>query len=184
MRITRLIPFVAVLTLVPACGDDGAEQIQLTTNEKQQLFVAISDIFGQLAGFSVASPGLSLSLAGVLQDINETVSCPQGGTASVTGTDNSTVSTIDFDADLDFNSCGSQGFTIGGGLNFSGSGTETETGFSLTIGINGDLQVDTGSNSGVCTWDVDYDIDVDGESLVFSVSGSVCGDSFNYSGGI
>jgi len=185
MRFRRVVPLALALTLAAACSDDGgpSDQVKLDAAETQSLFLAINAVFSGFADFSAANPGLSLSLTGILEDINETVACPDGGTASVTGTDNSTTNTIDFDADLDFNDCQSQGFTLGGGLNFNGSGTGSDTGFSLEMSISGDLTVETDDGrTGGCSWDVNYDIDASGTSVSFSVSGSICGESFSYSG--
>jgi hypothetical protein len=185
MRFRRAVPLALVLTLTAACGDDGApaDQVELSQAEIQELFLAISSVFSEVADFSVANPGLSLSLASVLQDINETIQCADGGNASVTGTDNSGTNTIDFDADIDFNDCQSQGFTLGGGLNFDGSGTGSDTGFTLEMSIGGDLAValEDGRNGG-CSWDVSWDIDAEGTAVAFTVAGSICGEDFSYNG--
>jgi len=186
MRFRRVVPLALALTFAAACSDDGApaDQVELSQTEIQSLFLAINEVFTGFADFSAANPGLSLSLASVLQDINETVECPDGGNAVVTGTDNSGTSTIDFDADIDFNDCQSQGFTLGGGLNFNGSGSGSDTGFTLEMTIGGDLDVvlEDGRTGG-CSWDVGYDIDAEGTAFSFTVSGSICGETFSYNGG-
>jgi hypothetical protein len=185
MRFRRLGPVVVALALVAsACGDDTTgPQVDLTQQEIGNLFAAISAIFADFANFSAANPALSLSLMGVADDINETVTCPQGGSADVTGTVNETVSTFDLDVDLGFNECGSQGFLIGGSLNFDGSGSATETTAEIDLSMSGDLEVETeDGRSGVCTVDLDYSINVSQSSVSFSASGHICGESFNYNG--
>jgi len=185
MRLSRITPFALALVLtVAACGDDeGGAQLQLTDQETAELFAVIGGLFDEFLQFSAANPGLNLSVSGLLVDINESADCPEGGSVSATGTDDSDENTLDFDADLDFNACQSEGWTLGGGLNFVGNGTSTETTLSVDLGISGTITAETPEGgSGSCTWDLDYSLDVDGEQVDFAVSGSICGRSFNQSG--
>jgi hypothetical protein len=183
MRIRRFAPAILAFALVvPGCGDDGGPQLDLTQQEIGELFTAIAEIFEGFADFSMANPGVSLSLLGVLDDINESITCPQGGNAAATGTENSTAGSFDFDADVDFNGCGSRGFTLGGGLNFQGSGTETETTLEADLEISGNLEVETeDGRSGGCNVSLDYSIALSQSGSDFSVSGSICGHNFSQS---
>lgn len=183
MRLRRSGHVVIALALAgSACGDSTGPQIELTQQETAELFTAIYEVFGDFAEFSRANPGVSLSLMGIADDINETVGCPQGGSALVTGTENSTLTTFDLDADLDFSDCGSRGFIIGGGLNFSGSGTSTETSFAVDLTISGDLAVETDDGrSGACTTELDFSLEASATASSFSASGSICGANFSVS---
>lgn len=183
MRFRRIAPAVVALALAAgACGDDATgPQIELTQQEIGELFAAIAEIFDGFANLSVANPGVSFSLVGVLEDIDETVSCPQGGSATAQGTANETETTFDLDVDLGFNECGSQGFVLGGSLNFDGSGSASDTEVHLDLSISGDLSVKTDSRSGTCTMSLDYSIDATQSGFDYSVSGSICGQNFNQS---
>lgn len=184
MRIRRLAPLVIAVALVSsACGDSTGPQVELSDAEIGQLFAAINGIFTDVVGnFSVANPALNFSLMGVSDVIDLTVTCDGGGTAAVTGEENSTGTSFDFDADIDFTDCVSEGFTLGGGLNFSGAGTATETSVTLEMTIDGDLLVETGDGrAGTCTMDLSYDLELTGTTLNLTTSGKVCGKSFSQS---
>jgi hypothetical protein len=181
---TKVGAMVLAASLAAACGDDGGpgEQIELSNAEVTDLFTAINTIFGEFAGFSVANPGVSFSLAGLAVAIDESFNCPDGGSVDITGNDNSTASTIDFAVTTGFNSCQAEGFTIGGDLDFDGSGSYSETSLSLDMTITGNLSVETDDGrSGTCTWDIEYSLDLTDTTIDYAVSGSICGQNFSYS---
>jgi hypothetical protein len=170
------------------CGDDngGSEQVELSQAEQGELFLAISEVFEEIALNPVsaarANPGLSLSVAALLVDIDETVSCPQGGNTAVTGTVDEGTTSASFDVDFDFNDCQSREFTINGLLNYGGTASETETSVSLDLTMDGSLSVLTPSGaSGSCTMDLTYSFDFDFNSgaVSGSASGSICGQNFS-----
>jgi hypothetical protein len=184
MRFRRLAPVVMALALVAsACGDDATgPQIELTQQETAELFAAITAIFADFAELSAVNPGLSLSLMGIADEINETRTCSQGGSATATGTVDETETTIDLDVDVDFTDCGSQGFILGGALNFAGSGTADETSVELDLTIGGDLDVETeDGRTGACALELDFAAAATQGGLSFNASGTICGESFNFS---
>ena len=185
---TKFAAVAVAVAMAVGCGDDngGGEQVELSQAEQGELFLAISEVFEEIALNPVsaarANPGLSLSVAALLVDIDETVSCPQGGNTAVTGTVDEGTTSATFDVDFDFNDCQSREFTINGLLNYGGTATETETSVSLDLTMDGGLSVLTPSGaSGSCTMDLTYSFDFDFNSgaVSGSASGSICGQNFS-----
>jgi hypothetical protein len=185
---TKFAAVAVAVAMAVGCGDDngGGEQVELSQAEQGELFLAIQEVFEGIAlgGVSAAraNPGLSLSIAALLEDINETVSCPQGGTTVVSGTVDEGTTSASFDVDFDFNDCQSREFTINGLLNYGGTASETETSVSIDLTIDGGLSVLTPSGAtGNCTMDLTYSFDYDFSSntVTGSASGSICGQNFS-----
>jgi hypothetical protein len=178
MRFPRLSAgLVAVALTVGACGDStgGGNTIELSETEAEALFEALDVVLGGLDfGASLSSPaipaGLSLAVAGV--PINESGSCPQGGSVSINGDVEEDGSSFDFT--LGFSSCRSQNHTIGGNLDYTGSiGDE-----SFQFDVNGTLNVTLpDARSGSCLFDVSISFSGTGGS----VSGSICGQDISES---
>lgn len=186
---TKFGAVVVAAAMVGACGDDdggtgGGTQVEITATESAALLDAIFGVFSEVA-FSGAAPGMSMSVAGLAEAINETVSCPQGGNVSVTGDVTETTTSASFDADFDYNDCGSEDFVINGGLGYAGDLSSTDTSISLQLDMDGTLNVETPSgNTGSCTIQLSYDLDIDfsGQgSGSGTVSGKICGESFSQS---
>jgi hypothetical protein len=185
---TKFAAVALIATMAAACGDDngGTDEVELSQAEQGELFLAIQEVFEEIAfaplSAARANPGLSLSVAALLADINETVSCPQGGNTAVTGTVDEGTTTASFDVDFDFNECQSRDFTINGLLTYGGTASETETSVSIDLTVDGGLSVLTPSGaSGSCTMDLTYSFDFDFQTNTASgsASGSICGQNFS-----
>lgn len=174
MRATRFVPAVLGLALVAgACGDStgAGNTVELSEVEAEELFTAIETVIGGLSfgSFQAAPilPALSFSSA-ALDPINESESCPEGGTVSLDGDVNGDENSGSFNLTLGFANCGSEGHTIDGDLEYDGSGDEN----SIEFSINGTLTVELPTGrSGDCVFDIEASFTVNGGSI----DGSICG---------
>lgn len=177
-----------------ACGSDSTgPDDELTDAEVEALFEAFSmvgmdlDMAGFTGGGPVAAPLVS-----------ETVPCPQGGAVKVTmvGFDDSgfdphtQIGTISMDLTYDYEACKATAPASGMQFTFNGKPniaiamtmTITESGFEIAGSQKGGIEWLTGSRSGQCAMDVEFDLsaDMEGEPTG-TVSGTLCGRSLSES---
>ena len=125
---------------------------------------------------SASGNGPEDSFAGL--DYSFDYTCPEGGSAEFTG--KITLESIygEFDWDVAYNNCGSDGVIIDGTLDFSLDTRSTETEYSLTYTYTGEL-VYSGDVDGVCVIDMvgGTAVNTTETSISYDVAykGSICG---------
>lgn len=195
---------VMVLSLVTAaslsaCGDDEADGgtgpvtgDELSATESQALVeVVLGAAFLGGASFSNA-PGGDFQAGSALEPFEYSGPCQEGGTLSMTGnvTDNTDEfgnGSASFDVTLVHTNCGARAqsngmlFTLNGnpnvGMDFQI--TSTETTFSYDGSINGNVRWTSGSRSGTCPIDIQWEYNATENSFSGSQSGSACGKNQN-----
>lgn len=189
MSFKKVLPYAltALLTLAVACGDDDDDGgtaptgDTLSSAEVESMMEAMSQVM-------LFSPiGLGTGVAAQSEPIDETSSCPNGGTVRLFGTvsvaGSQTAPTIVGDLQQAFSGCKA---TSENGTLFTFSGTPTldfsaainaQTGaFSLTLENGGTVGFATGAKSGTCGIDTSITATVTASGVLTtgSLSGRVC----------
>lgn len=166
-----------------ACGDSTAPSLNLSEEQVADMMDALST--AGLAGFGAMGGGFAVVT------INETVDCPEGGSATVNASiddGGGTGTSVSMTITQGFSNCkatSSQGrqWTFNGNPNlvstFSGTSNEQTGAFSFSGTQKGGITAASNLGSGACTWDVTYSMsgnDITG-ALSGSVTGTVCGRS-------
>ncbi|HEU4995889.1 MAG TPA: hypothetical protein VFT29_13785 [Gemmatimonadaceae bacterium] len=173
-----------------ACGDSTAPNANLSEEQIADMLDAMSAV----GAFSVGSPAANVhapsnaaianAMANAMASVSETVECPQGGTASLTGTANGTENQATMQVKLDWNACkgtSSSGrlWTFDGDPNITLNATITNnptTGaFSMTATERGGIRFASDIGEGHCSVDLTLSISSNGDTATASISGQVCG---------
>jgi hypothetical protein len=182
-RMSAAAALVAVGAAVAACGSKDATgpAISLSLEEVRGLASELSGAMNAMnvnfrtGGSSVFSivPGPSFSVTG---QINTTVSCPGGGTASAAGTSGGTT-TLTADVTLTYTNCKTAHYLTNGSVHATGNGTTTATSASGQSTAQGTLKVTASDGrSGTCAIDLSASASMTQTSQpTYTVSGSACG---------
>ena len=156
-RIAYALPILAFA----ACGGGSSmSQQDAALAYSAALTVAGNALSAASSCTTCLSNGQALTIASLEVD------CPNGGTVSVTG-ETDALGT-DWDLDLTYNMCQSDGFTIDGMLNYSGTTTQTQSNFSM----DGQLEF-SGEAEGSCKMSVESSTNL--ETQQFTLSANICG---------
>lgn len=180
----------ASLLLLGGCSSDGPTELldDLTAEEAELMMEALA----QAGGVSIpdaGDPGAGPAAVVVSIDVENEVSCPQGGSILVTGSFDGDVDeqTGQGEFSLDYTqahrSCSVTAPSTGDDWTFDGLpdvGVDfdllvTQDGFFLDGVQSGTVGWSTDGRSGNCTIDVTYSVSGSETSLSGTVSGSVCG---------
>lgn len=188
---TRLLKAVAasVVLSVAACGDSTAPNVNLSDEQIAEMMEALAN-----AGlFGVTPPPVGGGSMAIVT-LNESVECPNGGTASVSATinDNETNGSIAISITQGFTNCkatSSAGrmWTFNGNPNivttFNGTSNEQTGAFTLNGSQTGGILVSSDLGSGACAFDVTYAMSGNDNTGAFqgSVTGTICGKDFSQS---
>jgi hypothetical protein len=163
MKKTFLASIFVFALVLPVLGCGGDENT-LSQEEAGQAFASLSQ-----ATTSVEAAAREASLEISDNEISATVTCLNGGFASVAGIFDSNES---FSLSVEFNSCTETNITIDGSLDYAATVTEN----GITTIMDGSLSF-SGAVEGNCTIDVITTIN----DASVSVDGSVCGQNVDVS---
>lgn len=182
---------VAAISLAGCGSSTEPAAITMSQADVELLFSELDSAFAGTVSFTRMAPttpggrpsfirvppaASSLTLRPSLTTISQTNNCNNGGSVAVSGTDNVTSSTDNFDITTSFNGCKTPHFTVGGSLEFKGSATDNGSTFSLSLTVNGTLDVNTSDGrSGSCP----INFTVSGDQNSVTASGTICGVSAN-----
>ena len=180
---------VALTALTLACGDSTAPK--LSEAEVFDMLDAMSSVaaFDELPGAPAMRASLRAAgtpLANATVNVSQTVSCPNGGSATVAGTatDNPDAGTFSAQVTHSFSSCtapSSEGrlWTFNGSPNIlttmSGSANEATGAFSMTVTQVGGVRFSSDLGEGTCQISLTMTLSGNSNSLSSSISGSACG---------
>lgn len=182
---------VAAMTVtLAACGDSTAPNANLSEEQIADMLDAMSVV----GAFSVGSPtanvhapsnaAIANAMANAMASVSETVDCPNGGTASLTGTANGTETAATMQVKLDWNACkgtSSSGrlWTFDGDPNITLNATmnhnPTTGAFSMTATEKGGIKFESDIGTGHCSIDLTLTLNSSGNTVTASISGQVCG---------
>lgn len=185
---------VALAAFTLACGDSTGPSI-LSEEEVGDMLEAMSAVasFGDVPGasFSMAGSAASVKLANATVSVSETVDCPNGGSASVSGTANDNeAGTVTVQITQTFNSCAatsSEGrvWTFNGNpnivTNVTSTYNETTGAFSMTATQVGGIQFASNLGSGSCQINLTFTMNGNANSVSGSLSGNACGHNIQQS---
>lgn len=181
---------VALAAFTLACGDSTGPNANLSEEEVGDLLDAMSAVayVGDVPGGSMSRAGLRYSpeTANATVSVSETVDCPNGGSAtwSGTATDNPDAGTATAQVTQSFNACAatsSEGrlWTFDGNpnivTNVSASYNETTGAFSMTTTQVGGIRFASDLGSGACQINLTFTMSGDENSFSANISGSACG---------
>jgi hypothetical protein len=183
---------VALTALTLACGDSTAPK--LSEAEVYDMLDAMSSVaaFDELPGAPAARASLRAAgtqMANATVNVSQTVSCPNGGSATVNGTatDNPDAGTFSAQVTHSFSGCtapSSEGrlWTFNGSPNIlttlSGSANETTGAFNMTVTQVGGVRFSSDLGEGTCQINLTLTMSSNGSnSFSSSISGSACGRS-------
>jgi hypothetical protein len=180
---------LALTALTLACGDSTAPK--LSEAEVFDMLDAMSTVaaFDELPGAPAARASLRAAgstMANATVSVSQTVSCPNGGSATVAGTatDNPDAGTFSAQVTHSFSSCttpSSEGrlWTFNGSPNIlttmSGSANETTGAFNMTVTQVGGVRFSSDLGEGTCQINLTMTLSGTSNSLSSSISGSACG---------
>lgn len=185
---------LALVALTLACGDSTGP-VNLSEEQVGEMLEAMSTVSyigeGMPGTASAGGFGAALQLANATVSVSETVECPNGGSASYSGTviDNEDGSGS-AEITQSFDNCAgtsAQGrvWTFNGDPNIvtevSVNFNETTGAFSLTASQVGGIRFASDLGSGACEIDVTFTMSGTQNSLSASVSGEACGRSIQRS---
>ncbi len=179
---------VALVALTLACGDSTAPKLSeaevFDMLDAMSVVASVSEIPGSPAmrASLVATP----SLANATVSVSQTVSCPNGGTASVSGTatDNPDAGTVSAQVTHNFSGCSapsSEGrvWTFNGSPNIlttlSASNNATTGAFSMTVTQVGGVRFASDLGEGTCQINLTMTLAGNDNSFSSSINGSACG---------
>lgn len=182
-----LLPLCA--TMLAACGGDGATapEAEFTPQEAAEVLealTAVSSVFdlaldaGDLRTASVKNGGASESMPALTEPLDESVSCPNGGTTRIRGavTVNESTGAASIDVRQTYASCAvttesNRTWTLNGDPDIRTTLSATAT--SVTGSQRGAVTVSSAGTSGRCAVNVTFNL----TGTTFTVSGTVCGES-------
>jgi hypothetical protein len=184
----RRVP-LALAALTLACGDSTAPRLsEAQVFDMLDAMSVVADV-SELPG----SPALRASLvaappttANATVSVSQTVSCPNGGTASVSGTatEDEQAGTASAQVTHSFTGCAatsSEGrvWTFNGNPNilttFSATHNATTGAFSMTVTQMGGVRFASDLGEGACQINLTVTLSGDDDSLSSSIVGSACG---------
>lgn len=188
MRPTLLKAVAASLVLsVTACGDSTAPNVDLNDEQIADMMEAMAN-----AGLFGPTPPPTGNMAVVT--VNQTVDCPNGGTASINASidANENTNAMSMSITQGFTNCkatSSAGrmWTFNGNphivTTFSGSSDDATGAFTLNGTQTGGVLVSSDLGSGACAFDVTYAMSGNDNTGAFqgSVTGTICGKNFSQS---
>ena len=186
---------VALAALTLACGD-ATGPTRLTEAQVGDMLEAMS-----LVAYSGDMPGAAMSMASLLGSsqvfnatvsVSQTVSCPNGGTASVSGTstDDPEAGTASAQITQSFSGCAatsSEGrvWTFDGDpsivTNVNSTYNETTGAFGMNVIQVGGIRFASDLGSGGCQLNLTMTMSGDADSFSASLSGSACGHTIEQS---
>lgn len=183
-----------------ACSDGPTDIIEgdpLTEAEAAALAeVVAGSLFTAWEGSASAAPARGPARASGTGQINDTFPCELGGSVAVAGSlsfdvdDDTGDGTIQFSVTTDHDDCAVEsedgiGFILNGAPNITASFAIVSEGSSLSFSGNyeGAVAWATDDKSGRCSIEVDFDLsgDVTAETGSASLTGRVCGVTFDHS---
>ena len=188
MRHTLLKAFTASIVLtVAACGDSTAPNVDLNDEQIADMMDAMAN-----AGLFGVTPPPTANMAVIT--LNETVDCPNGGSASISASinDNEATGAVSMSITQGFSNCkatSSAGrmWTFNGNPNivttFNGTSNANTGAFTLNGTQTGGVIVSSDLGSGACAFDVTYSMSGNDNTGAFqgSVTGTICGKNFSQS---
>ena len=183
---------VALVALTMACGDStGLSNL----NEEQvgDMLDAMSAVasFEDLPGAPTSFPALRAApgTANATFSVSQTVDCPNGGSASVSGSVNDNeAGTVTAQVTQAFSGCaatssGGRVWTFNGNIsdNLTATHNEETGAFSMTATRIGGVQAASNLGSGSCQIALTFTMSGDPDSLSGSISGSACGHNIQQS---
>ena len=187
---------LAVAALTLACGDSTGPTVQLSEAQTGDMLSAMSAVssFGDVSaasGMSANRSGASLRMANATMNFSQTVSCPNGGNASVTGSANdNTPNTVVLQITQGFSGCAATSehgrvWTFHGDPNIVTSVTATHdqaTGvYSMTATQVGGIRFESDLGSGKCQVDLTFTMNGDANSFSGTLNGTACGHTIQQS---
>ena len=185
-RIIRGIAATSLALTIAACGDSLGP---VTLNDEQ-----VADMMDAMANAGVAgfTPPPVGNLA--VTTINQSVQCPDGGTASIAATidENANTGAVSMTITQGFSSCKSTSssgrmWTFNGKPNivstFSGTSNATTGAFTLSGTQSGGISFSSDIGTGSCDFNVTFSMSGNENTEQFSgsISGTVCGRSVSQS---
>jgi hypothetical protein len=167
---------------IPAVSLHLNDAIALSAAEVNQLFTEISALFNDVSFSRVAGvapqpspsgpPGVSFS---AMVAINASVSCPGGGSATFTGNDLSSATSINLDITVTFATCRTAHYQVDGKFRETVTGSFGGQNDSYQAKLAGDLTVRVLSDSrtGTCHMDITDTI----TATSSTATGTICGQS-------
>lgn len=190
------IALAAVLPLLAlaACGGDdgtgpgGEDDLSAEEVEEMTEALAAAGAFAPAFGVPTFSPPAgSAAREPVSMSIDQTVSCPQGGSIGMSGNlqgdydDETGEGAFNLAISQDYMDCVSTAessgrtFTFGGGMDMDLDMEVSQNSFSMDGTNQGTLQWSTSGRSGSCSVNVSYQFSGSETSFTGQVSGTVCG---------
>ena len=185
---------VALAALTLACGDSTGPS-NLSEEQVGDMLDAMSavSIYGDVPGASMSMAGLRLApqTANATVSLSHTISCPNGGSASVNGTaTDDEAGNATAQITQSFSSCAatsSEGrlWTFDGNpnivTNMTASYNETTGAYSMTATQVGGIRFASNLGSGSCQIDLTFTMSGNETSFSASISGNACGHSIQQS---
>jgi hypothetical protein len=190
---------VALAALTLACGDSTGPNANLSEEQVGDMLDAMSAVasFSEVPDVALSSALVaSPRTANATMSFSQTVDCPNGGSANVSGTttDDEATGQVTAQVTHSFNGCAatsSEGrvWTFNGNpnivTNMSASFNETTGAFTMTTTQVGGVRFTSDVGSGVCQINLTFTMSGNETSLSGSLSGTACGhniqQSFEYS---
>lgn len=187
LRIIRGIAATSLALTIAACGDSTAPNVTLDDEQVADMMDAMAN--AGVAGFTPPPVG---NLAVIT--INESLECPNGGTASFAATidENSTTGAVAMTITQGFSNCKSTSssgrmWTFNGKPNivstFAGTSNATTGAFTMSGTQKGGITFSSDLGSGSCEFDVTFSMSGNENTEQFSgsMTGTVCGRSVSQS---
>jgi hypothetical protein len=187
----RLALLLPVAVLIAACSSDATTEPEanLTTEEISQAFEALSNVGGLTLGFLPIGLRDAALMASLTESIDETESCPRGGSTRYRGT--VTVNESSGSGSLDirqtYSNCASDSdngrvWTFNGDPDVrtritAGVSASTQQ-LSITGTQQGAFRFSSDGNSGRCS----VDLRLTFTETTYSVTGKICGRPYSESG--
>ena len=187
---------VALAALTLACGDSTGPSAKLSEEQVADMLDAMSAVasFGDVPGPALAADPLATvtAMANATVSVSQTVSCPDGGSASVNGTANDDPAAGTMSVQITQNFMGCRATSESGRLwtfdgnpnivtNVSASYNETTGAFSMTATQVGGIRVASDVGSGSCQINLTLTMSGNDTSFSGSLSGSACGHTIEQS---
>jgi len=184
---------VALVALTVACGDSTGPNLS-----EEQVFDMLSAMslvadFSEIPGAPTAGAALKAlkaapAMANVTVNVSQTVSCPNGGNASVAGTvtddEQTPANTVTATVTHSFSSCAAPSeegrmWTFNGAPNIvttlNATSTETAETFNMTVTQVGGVRFASDLGEGTCQISLTFTMNGNPNSFSASISGSACG---------
>jgi len=187
MKCPRIAPVTALLALTLSAGGCGKDatgpNIAFSLTDLASLVQELAGVMGPINVVSLRTVGGPPARSGparllrIAAPFDSVWSCPGGGTASVSGTYDTTAASPSADATVTYAGCKTAHFTTSGSFRANGGGTITQTSETVQLGVSGSLNVSAvDGRSGICPIGVTLNASATPmTSPVYVVDGSACG---------